>query len=285
MPRPVPTRRERRTPRAATAHFTPLAYALAVLIPARHITSPIRRSWHTVHSNQFGHRIAWLLIWALLGVTTLVPLAAYAEGHPMPQSYREQRNFLVFVCFALLFGFRRSWQDLRAHRAPAFLTDTVILCATARHAQGEERSAALEKISKRMRPVERIVRNARRVRMLSLPRSRRREAAKHAHMVVRRLRNTYPKIHEDDGNQALAELASLLMEIADRYAQGRVSALLPASELTGLEPVKDYDTIKLAAAVLTFIATGVSTYPRGPGGNRSAPRGRFRRAGRTTAVW
>ncbi|MGW1847961.1 hypothetical protein [Streptomyces sp. NPDC001966] len=103
----------------------------------------------------------------------------------MTQSDREQRDAICVAAFALRMGFRRSWQNLRAHRAPAFLTDTVILCATARHAQGDERSAALEKISKRMRPVERIVRNARRVRMLSLPRSRRQEAAKHAHMVIR----------------------------------------------------------------------------------------------------
>ncbi|MGW3651035.1 hypothetical protein [Streptomyces sp. NPDC000878] len=192
-----------------------------------------------------------------------VPLAADVNGDSLTEREETLRGAFITGAFLISIGYRSSFQNQRAHRAPAFITDTVVLCAIAHRAGGEERSTALEEISKRMRPVERIVRNARRVRLLSLPRSRRRAGADHARKVVRRLRNTYPKIHEDDGNQALVELASLLMEIADRYAQGRVSALLPANELAGLEPVKDYETIKLAAAVLTFLATGVGAYLAG----------------------
>ncbi|MFD9711704.1 hypothetical protein ACFWBR_27110 [Streptomyces sp. NPDC060006] len=237
-----------------------MAHALAVLIPDRHITPHLRRSWYTVRVNQFGHRAAWFLIWILFLAYIAVPLAADIKGYSLTESEEKTRAYVAFAAMPLTIGLRRSWQKFRAHRAPAFLTGTVILCATAHQARGEERSAALEEISTRMRSVERIVRNAHRVMRLSLRFSRRKAAREHARKVVKCLRNTYPKIHDDDGNQALAELASLLMEIADRYARGRVSALLPDSRLAGLDPAKDYDTIKLAIAVLAFLATGVSTY-------------------------
>lgn len=259
----MPTRRSRRTARAATAHFASLALALNSVAVAHHITPHLRRSWYIVRANQFGYRIVRLVLWVMLGLTILAPLAAYSEGRSMTQGESDCRDVIILICLIVGIGYRRSFQQLRAHRGSTFLTDTVILCATAHSARGEDRSVALEMISKRMRSVERVIRNARRVRLLSLPRFRRRAAAQHASVVVQCFRKIHPEIHRDDGDQAIKQLASLLMEIADRYAQGRVSALLPADQLHGLDPAKDYDAVRLAVAVLTFLATGVSSYVLG----------------------
>lgn len=251
---------------AAAPRSERLAQALDSLNASRSVTDDIRASWRTADAFRFGFYMASGLLWTSALALFLPPVYAYAHGQDGLAPDMDRIRVAVFTGTLLLtLGFRPHWQGHRAHRSTAFLTDTVILCAQARNASGEDRSSRLEVISHRMRAVERVIRNARRKHLRKYSWARRKEAAHHARQVVRRLRETYSQIHSDDGDQKLTDLANLLMDIADRYAQGRVSQLLPADQLQNRAPVKDYDTLKLAAVLVVFIITGVGLYVGGLG--------------------
>jgi hypothetical protein len=81
-----------------------------------------------------------------------------------------------------------------------------------------------------------------------LARSHRRRALKgHAGLVVSALRHAEARL-DTDGKEALPDLASMLMTIAHRIAEGRVGALLDDAQLAGLKPARDWEPFRLAAA-------------------------------------
>ncbi|MCU7822636.1 hypothetical protein [Kitasatospora sp. DSM 101779] len=53
---------------------------------------------------------------------------------------------------------------------------------------------------------------------------------------------------------ACKELARMLTHIAEKYAQGRLGALLPDGDLEGLEPVRDHATLLSACRTVVGFA-------------------------------
>lgn len=113
-------------------------------------------------------------------------------------------------------------------------------------------------LPRRLRAAERAVRRARLRRGTVPRRSHRQRALKdHADQVVAALRkaeaglDTYPDL-------ARCDLAAKLHGVAEAYVEGRLGALLPGSDLEGVEPVRDFETLRLAvlAAALPVLTWG-----------------------------
>ncbi|WP_157857853.1 hypothetical protein [Streptomyces durhamensis] len=80
---------------------------------------------------------------------------------------------------------------------------------------------------------------------------------RHAGLVIAALRKAQMQVHVEP-ERGVQELASLLLKISDRCAEGRFGALLDDAQLVGLDPVRDYEPLRMAAvAVLT--TSGVAT--------------------------
>jgi hypothetical protein len=98
--------------------------------------------------------------------------------------------------------------------------------------------------------VEKAILRAHRTRGLVPARSHRHKELKiHARKVVSRLRVAESQI-DVKGNAALREIAQLLLTVAERYALGRVGALLDAEELVNVEPARNREFVR----VIAFIA-------------------------------
>ncbi|MFJ6773678.1 hypothetical protein ACIQOV_22440 [Kitasatospora sp. NPDC091257] len=102
-----------------------------------------------------------------------------------------------------------------------------------------------------LRGSERAVRRAR-LRRGTVPRRSHRQAAlkEHAGKVVAALRtaeaslDTYPEL-------ARCDLAAKLHSIAEAYVEGRLGALLPESDLEGVKPSTEFETLRLAVLAVT----------------------------------
>lgn len=137
--------------------------------------------------------------------------------------------------------------------APVYvLVRAVRACATAHGAGGRRHVTERARVGVHLREVTKALQNAHATRGTIPWRSRRRRDLKrHAGQVVAVLREAEARL-DSEPHAALTDLAQLLMKIADRYAEGRVGALLDQDRLDGVTPVRDRGVVRLiTATVLT----------------------------------
>ncbi|MFC8831429.1 hypothetical protein ACFT9I_39530 [Streptomyces sp. NPDC057137] len=139
--------------------------------------------------------------------------------------------------------------------APVYvLVRAVRACATAHGAGGQRQVTERARVGVHLREVTKVLQNAHATRGTIPWRSRRRRDLKrHAGQVVAALREAEARL-DSEPRAALTDLARLLLTIADRYAEGRVGALLDQDRLDGVRPVRDRGAVRLiTATVLTLL--------------------------------
>lgn len=155
------------------------------------------------------------------------------------------------VSFALL-------MEVRAFRPVVAVLGAVRACGAVYGAAGPQRTEDLWVLAQSMKVVRKELRRAHRVRG-SLPRRSGRVKAVRAHVlrVVKCLDAAEARI-DVDGDQALPALVALLDHVAERYADGRLGALLDKETLTNYPAGRDWEALRLAflAAVIGIGAVG-----------------------------
>ncbi|MFE4531428.1 hypothetical protein [Streptomyces anulatus] len=97
-----------------------------------------------------------------------------------------------------------------------------------------------------MEPVEQAIWRAHRTRRARARRHNERQMKAHAALVVGALRRAEARQDSDPG-RALEDLAVMLLTIAERYAEGRVNALLNEDQLTGVSPATPRERVRMLA--------------------------------------
>jgi hypothetical protein len=139
----------------------------------------------------------------------------------------------------------------------ALLARAVDGCAKAHRSPWRHRPRELRLLARQLRSTEAEIMKLHRSSGHLIARSHRRRLLKtHAGLVVSALHRAEARI-DNEGTQALSELASLLMTIARRVAEGRIGALVDPPHLEGLSPARDWEPIRLAAAASLFAATAL----------------------------
>lgn len=89
----------------------------------------------------------------------------------------------------------------------------------------------------------------------SLPYRSHRKAGlrRHSKLVIAALQQAERKL-DTDRDQALKEIADLMLTICERYVDGRIGALLDESQLSGLEPVASREWLRLLMAVVLTVS-------------------------------
>ncbi|MFD9334940.1 hypothetical protein ACFWBF_11115 [Streptomyces sp. NPDC060028] len=138
-------------------------------------------------------------------------------------------------------------------------TRTVALCANAHQTDFWLRADAFHKVGRACRGVERAVRRqAHRSGSVPLLSHRRKRLRRHAALVITAIRQQEAQLDEADPHQALADLAQLLMTVADNAAAEHIGALLPPTHTNGLEPTRSWDWLRLLIATIVFVLVAVT---------------------------
>ncbi|MCZ9346157.1 hypothetical protein NGM37_51425 [Streptomyces sp. TRM76130] len=138
---------------------------------------------------------------------------------------------------AVLWTVWRLWVGIRRYLLTVRAAAAVRVCAQAVQQPTGVRAVALYGVDKACRRVERQILRAHRFSGTIPARSPRRAAAKqHAALVAGALRQQL-NLLDQEPEKALKDLAAGLVTIGERYAEGRVAALLPDSALEGVEPI------------------------------------------------
>ncbi|MCX4792631.1 hypothetical protein OG369_43430 [Streptomyces sp. NBC_01221] len=149
------------------------------------------------------------------------------------------------------FGFRVK---VRAFRPVVAVLGAVRWCGSVYGAAGPERTDGLWYIAVSMAGVRRELRRAHRVRGTLPYRGGRRKAVRaHVRRVVKCLNAAEARI-DVEGDQALIELVVLLGQVADRYAEGRLGALVDAEKLTRYQAGRDWEALRLALLAVVVAA-------------------------------
>ncbi|MGW1836714.1 hypothetical protein [Streptomyces sp. NPDC002067] len=140
----------------------------------------------------------------------------------------------------------------------ARVAEAVTACGEAYGAGGSRRATSLRRnVAAKVAALETALLRAPRSRGTVPFRSHRRKALRaHARLVASRLRSAEARL-DIDGDEALPELAELMLTVAERYTDGRVGALLDQEELDGIDPVRDPEPIQMIAVVLLTVAGAV----------------------------
>lgn len=138
---------------------------------------------------------------------------------------------------AVLWTVWRLWVGIRRYLLTVRAAAAARVCAQAVQQPSGVRAVALYGVDKACRRVERQILRAHRFSGTIPARSPRRAAAKqHAALVAGALRQQL-NLLDQEPEKALKDLAAGLVTIGERYAEGRVAALLPDSALEGVEPI------------------------------------------------
>ncbi|MEU6067693.1 hypothetical protein ABZ864_25340 [Streptomyces sp. NPDC047082] len=130
-------------------------------------------------------------------------------------------------------------------------------CADVQGAGWRHRPFELRCMARALKTVETAIMNVHRSSGHLPTRSHRRRQLKvHAGLVVSALRAAEARV-DSHGNEALAELASMLVTVAERSAEGRIGALLDENRLAGLTPTRDWEPFRLAAAASLIAVAAV----------------------------
>ncbi|MCJ1676410.1 hypothetical protein MTF65_03395 [Streptomyces sp. APSN-46.1] len=223
-----------------------LAFWGYVFIPAL-----VKSGWYTLGEEKALRRLTPEALWKLLTETNSLVMLMYAVGL-MLVSWALAWMLIIFVSWgpilaAFLQGspYARVFSDAFIHerptsyksRLPGSIARAIERCATAADTVGEKRIEALRALSKSL---EQVVDDLMRADLSrgSIPlRSHRRKAARrHAARVAGRLREVECDLDRAAG-PVLVKLGNILLTIAERYADGRLGALLD-EDLSGVEPVR-----------------------------------------------
>lgn len=142
-----------------------------------------------------------------------------------------------------------------------------IQCGRAHHElqrQSEAPTGVLERRPVSVKRAENVIKQAWRTRYPVSPfnrvRHHQRKALKqHAEQVIAALRGAEGRQYSAP-SEALPELATMLLVIAERYAQGQVSQLLDDEQLAGVQVVRDWAWLRLmfGGALITVALVGVA---------------------------
>ncbi|MBR8642751.1 hypothetical protein KEF29_34170 [Streptomyces tuirus] len=216
---------------------------VATLVPAAELVNTGHRSVLSEWGRLLGTQVA----------------GAYEEiGTPV--AYAAYVLFIAFIgsvwvglplLFAGLPNWRgrlrpRSWtRERQLRRVVPFLAVAAQAGSAITQTRGG-RSSAAHRVAARTQRLEIEILGAWRGAMPGRNRNRRRTLQVHARQVVSVLRMATHRIDQspEDG---LRELGLLLLQIAERQAEGRVGALLDEEQLAGIEPVtvRDWERLKL----------------------------------------
>lgn len=131
-------------------------------------------------------------------------------------------------------------------------------CAAARTARGRSRTKKLGAVAHAVDSYAAALVMASRRRGTVHRRShRQRGLSEHARKVVAVLRQAESRLDEGDADDALRDIAQLVLTSMDRYATGSIGALLDASTLAGVTAVPDRGRYRPVAAVAVVAALGV----------------------------
>ncbi|MEE1765326.1 hypothetical protein [Streptomyces sp. SP18BB07] len=147
------------------------------------------------------------------------------------------------------------------------LAVSAIQCGRAYHElqqQSQAPTGVAERQPVSVKRAENVIKQAWRTRYpaSSLNRVRRHERKalkQHAEKVIAALRSVESRQYKDPSG-ALPELATMLLVIAERYAQGRVSQLLDDEQLENVQVVRDWGWLRLlfGGALITVALVGVA---------------------------
>ncbi|MGW7170728.1 hypothetical protein ACWGH3_36715 [Streptomyces sp. NPDC054884] len=163
---------------------------------------------------------------------------------------------------------RREAADAAALNWPVVaLSVCAIQCGRAHHElqrESEAPTGVLERRPVSVKQVEYVIKQAWRTRYPASPFSRvrhheRKALKQHAERVVAALRNVESRQYSAP-SEALPELATMLLVIAERYAQGRVSQLLDDEQLADVQIVRDWAWLRLlfGSVLITVALVGVA---------------------------
>ncbi|MEV6594568.1 hypothetical protein [Streptomyces acidicola] len=144
-------------------------------------------------------------------------------------------------------------------RAFVAVLGAVMACGSLYGTVGPQQTDALWGLALYMEGVRKALRRAHRVRGTLPYRGGRRETVRaHARSVVKCLNAAEARI-DVDGDEALIALVVLLGQVADRYADGRLGALLDEEKLTDYPAGRDWEALRLAFLAVVIAAGAVGT--------------------------
>ncbi|MFI8265557.1 hypothetical protein [Streptomyces sp. NPDC085665] len=147
--------------------------------------------------------------------------------------------------------------DVRRFRPVVAVLRAVNRCGGVHGTTGPKRTDALLSLATSMKAVRKELRRVHRVRgTLSFRSSRGKAARAHARSVVKCLEAAEARI-DVEGDQALAPLSDLLGCVAERYADGRLRALLDAELLVDYPAGRDWEALRLAVLAVVIAAGAV----------------------------
>ncbi|MFE6632411.1 hypothetical protein ACFVNB_34900 [Streptomyces rochei] len=178
-------------------------------------------------------------------------------------------GFSVFVIVALLLDFfsdrwmktltsRKFRPLLGVNRVPFCCAMVVIYCAVAQGAPYRVRKGVLRKVDLATSLLIRSLLRASADRtLLPFGSARRKEVGKHCALVAGALRDATLELdrHPVDAPKKIADLA---LKICHRYVDHRWGALLDASQLNGVEPIRNREPLRLGIAVAVTISVAVA---------------------------
>ncbi|MFE1791881.1 hypothetical protein ACFW7J_26400 [Streptomyces sp. NPDC059525] len=197
--------------------------------------------------------------------------AAITEMHNSANPLLKSLIILQYVAvgLALAYGlldlYVRTRADSVANAAPAGRPAKVLLarryalvtqCSQGIHAcaqsirGGEQQAASLRLVSKRLNAIRRGILDAHDSRG-TVPRfsHRRKELKQHERQVSAYLKKIESQLDRDP-NGAPREIATALLQIADRYCHARVGQLLDEEQLQDLPPQRNWEVLRCTSALL-----------------------------------
>ncbi|MEU2505990.1 hypothetical protein ABZ621_14900 [Streptomyces sp. NPDC007863] len=136
------------------------------------------------------------------------------------------------------------------------IQEAIVACSDAYVAGGERKVHALLHVGETVQKVAHEVTVGRRAWGAVPTRSHRQRALKeHAGLVVAALHKAEARIDRDP-DDALKNLARMMLTIAERYTAGKVGALLDEEELAGLVAVADRESWRIAGTALVVAGVG-----------------------------
>ncbi|MGW6262394.1 hypothetical protein [Streptomyces sp. NPDC055085] len=175
-----------------------------------------------------------------------------------PEEHYPTTVIVFFLSFYGGVGTLRAPAEMRQRQLVAECADAIQTAAVAAHAGGNDRAAAMRKVSVNLQAVERAIFRARRSHGTVARNRWSRHAAlrRHAERVVATLRAAEKQLDGDRPAAALEHLAGLLLRIAAASAAGHTGKLLPEhlTEPHKDERVRDTELLRIAGVVLLTLA-------------------------------
>ncbi|WP_051722346.1 hypothetical protein [Streptomyces albus] len=240
-------------------------------------TKAALRAYHT-DGNDLAE--GSLLIGILVFVLLLPPFVSAAVSGTTSLPVNENDPDPVYVnVYAVIAALTLPWPPLvwlirrtRAggasvrHRLTVRTTRAAVLCADILERPSLADLSRLRALDRRCRRIERdLLRAHHTVGTIASSSPRHESARRHAAHVAGALRQDLVRL-DSEPDTALRDLARKLLTIGERYAQGRVGALLPEDDLRDVVPLsvtREHlkESLRLVAAVLAALGAALAVHP------------------------